>query len=73
MAAQSGIIQSINGVPASDLKAVAAAINAARTKGQGFIRLEFENGSVEAIDVAEGEAAHAAIMRTYGISRDQNL
>lgn len=73
MAAQSGIIQSINGVPASDLKAVASAINGARAKGQGFIRLEFESGSVEAIDVAEGEAAHAAIMRTYGISRDQNL
>ena len=73
MAFQYGIVNKVNGAPATSLQALAAAIDAARAKKDGFIALEMSGGQVEAIDVREGEAAHPAILRNYGISRDQNL
>lgn len=65
------VVSKVNGTPITGLDDVAKAI----THNSGrFHRLEFEtNNLVEVLERVKADAAHAAIMKTYGIPNDRNL
>ena len=73
MEVQSGILRKVNGAEIKSLPDLAAAIAAAREKKGQFIVFEYESGRLEALDLTEAEAANAAILKNYGITRDRRL
>lgn len=70
---QIGILRKVNGTPIKSINDLAGAVRAAREKKSGFIEFEYEGGRREALETSEAEAAHAAILKGYGISRDARL
>ncbi|MEW5848286.1 MAG: trypsin-like peptidase domain-containing protein [Myxococcota bacterium] len=66
-----GVIRRVNGREITSLKDLAEAL--AQNQGKHHV-FEFETSNqVEAMDRAKADAAHATIMKTYGIPRDRNL
>jgi hypothetical protein len=73
MEVQSAILRRVNGTEVKSLAELAKAVAAAREAKKPFIVFDYENGRMEALELAEAEAAHAAILKKYGISRDHRL
>jgi S1-C subfamily serine protease len=70
---QVSIVRKVNGVSVKKLSDLAAAVTEAREKKSRFIVFEYDGGRIEALETAEAESAHAAILKNYGISRDHRL
>jgi S1-C subfamily serine protease len=68
---QGAVVARVNGREVTGLQDVAAALDQG---SGGFHVFEFEtSGIVDALQRQKADAAHTAIMKTYGISRDRNL
>jgi hypothetical protein len=73
MTIQNAILRKVNGTEVKSINDLALAISSAREKKSPFVVFEYDGDRVEALELTQAEAAHAQILKNYGISRDNRL